>query len=344
MNRTKIVIMSVGGVSLLLALVLAFLTWNAWSEKNSDEEELEFCNNDMERLTRLPIYPSEKSVKEVDANRDIYATWVDGAKTVVSAGDCFFAETTAPAFKALMVDEARRISETSGAIDGKIVKADFAFGFPQYIVGGEMPKTDDLPRLQREWHDVVLVLDTMISAGVSGITSIEMRKAGDFAAADNAAKGKNAKNAKANQKQNRNKAKNKANDKDAENGPKATCFEIGFNASSAALVKTLNMLTSEIRFVVIDSMTFAREVDEIADRLSGKNKDAEKKNTRKGGRGRNKVEEKPEEEEEVKGGVVADPQAMADFKVTMRISVYDFGTAKEETATVTNDGETEVEK
>ena len=53
MNKTKITLLSIGGVALLGTLVLGFLIFNTWSGKGEKDEEISLLEDDASRLTSL---------------------------------------------------------------------------------------------------------------------------------------------------------------------------------------------------------------------------------------------------------------------------------------------------
>ena len=325
MNRTKITILSIAGVSLLLSLVLGYLVWDAWSTKGVNEADLEGYHNDLDSLKRLPVFPCAEGVKAIGENRALYVDWLDEAHTAASTGDRRFEATTPAAFKAQMNDDAHRLGDCPGTQDGKLVKAGFSFGYGELIGGSTLPVEADLPRLQREWFDLVHVIELMADSGVSAVTAVELGKGVSAAVEDPKSSGK---------------GKDKKKDKKDKNKPKKDAaksaapaagdalvskFDITFMASSAALVKTFNALTADTRFIVIDSYEFVRDRDELNEKLAGKKQEVTKK------RGRGRQQEK-QEETSVKGTVVIDPQAQADLKVKLSVSVYDFRTAEKSAA------------
>ena len=63
MNKTKITLLAIGGVSILGALVFGYLIYSAWSDKGAKDEELGYLEDDAARLSGLEVYPSQEGVK-----------------------------------------------------------------------------------------------------------------------------------------------------------------------------------------------------------------------------------------------------------------------------------------
>lgn len=305
MNKTKIILLAIGGVSIVGVLVFGYLIYSAWSDKGEKDEELGYLEDDAVRLSGLEVYPSQEGVKATDANRKAYADWCELATGMASTGDMQFEATTPASFKSFINDEAKRYSEMPGKVSGRFVKAGFGFGFDEYILKGALPAAADLPRLQREWYDVSTFINVLIDAKASSIAELALVK--EVNEDQSASKGKK---------------KRKQKNTDEEAKPDITRFNVVFTASPASLVAVVNAIASNPRFIVAESVSFARESDEIAVKLGEKGA----KKQEKRGRRRAAAEAAAESDGEELSGVVTDPASAPDFKVTMRVAVYDFRT------------------
>ena len=307
MNKTKITLLAIGGVSLLGALVFGYLIYSAWSDKGAKDEELGYLEDDAARLSGLEVYPSQEGVKATDANRKAYADWCELATAGASTGDMKFEPTTPASFKSFINDEAKRYSEMPGKVSGRFVKADFGFGFDEYILKGALPSATDLPRLQREWYDVSTFVNILVDAKASSVAELSLVK--EVNEEPTAVKGKKKRRQK------------KADD---EMKPDITRFNVVFTASPSSLVAVVNAIASNPRFIVAESVSFVRESDEIAEKLGEKS--AKKRDESGRRRRRAAADAEAESEAEDASGVVTDPVRAPDFKVTMRVAVYDFRT------------------
>lgn len=317
MNKSKIILASVGGVVALASLVLAYLVWDALSVKGERAEDFEALMSQADRLTRLPVYPGPAGVKAYGEKAAAYTKWREEAVRVVSSGDMTFEATTPPAFKTFLVDEARRLSALPGGVDGRIVKPGFPFGFKDYITGGVLPQTADLPRLQREWHDVSVVIEALAACGVTEILDVAMGAAKPAAEEKKEEPKRGRRNARANRKA--------AEEKPVAAAPAVSAFTIEFRARPAALVAAVNAFVTSPRFIVVDDFALTREVDDVGAALGDRKKD-EASSGRRGRRGRRAAlaEEEKKEEGGEKKSFFTDPLTASPFKVRMSFSVYDF--------------------
>lgn len=306
MNKTKIILISIGGVTLLATLVLAYLIYSAVSARGESSEELEYLESEAGRLTRMSVYPGPEAVKATDDNRQSIAEWSELAMGLASSGDQKFEDTTPASFKAFINDEAKRYAVLPGSADGHFVKGDFGFGFDEYIHKGKLPAAADLPRLQREWNDISVFLGILIDAKASSVSELQLVKEVKE------------------EEPRRGKRKRQQKKSDDEAKPDITRFNIVFTASPDALVKIFNDIAGNARFVVAEEYSFLRSPDELADRLG----DRTAKKPEAGGRHRRRaVTIQDEETDDTKStGVVTDPATIADFKVSMKVAVYDFRT------------------
>lgn len=332
MNKSKIVLMAVGGVFAVLVLGAGWFVYDAVSARDAardgNEEQgtegLVTIEEKAATLSRKSIYPCSESQKAIEANRQKYLTWKDEAHDLAARGDKVFAQTTPPAFKEFLISDAKRLMALPGGVAGHIAKETFAFGpFGEFITGAKMPE-GDLPRLQRQWDDVAFLIETLSQAGVAEIVEVSFDvaqpKAAEAPARKNARPG------------NKSRANAKAAEGKAEPKTVRQTYRLTFNTRPSGFVKALNALTVCERFVVVDEFSFRRTKDAIVDALSGEKKDAEGSGSsrrRRSRRGEAEAEQ-PKDAPATKNGVITDPQTDDPMNVTLAVSVYDFGSLEEE--------------
>ena len=332
MNKNRIILAATGGVVALAVLAMAGLVWNAYSGKvaalEGDDEEgvtgLETVLEKARQLSKAPVYPGDESVKAVKAKTEKLADWRKEALSFASRGDRPIEKTTPPAFKAFLVQDAKRIASLRGSVNGALVQPDFAFGpFKDYIAEGKMPPEAKLVELQRRWDDVATIAETLAGCGIDEFAGIEFRDAADEAKQ----KEEPAKRGRARGR--------KPVAKESSFKPSAFGYTVVFRARPNALVKALNAFATCERFVVVDSVSFERPRDMLAEALGGDEKKAEAvQNT--GRRRRRRGGDEPSaaqasaEESAAKGGIVADPVLDDPLAVTMSVTVYDFGSLAED--------------
>jgi len=339
MNKNRMILAATGGVVALAVLAMAGLVWNAYSAKvaalEGDFDEgvdgLETVLEKAQRLSRSPIYPGAESVKAVKAKAEAMADWRKEALQFASKGDRPLEKTTPPAFKAFLVQDAKRLASLHGAVNGALVQPDFAFGpFKDYISEGKMPPEAKLAELQRRWDDVATLAETLSECGIDELVSVDFR---DGAAADGQ------KEAAEQQRGPRRKPPRgrKPAAEESSFKPAAFAYTVVYRARPNALVKSLNAFATCERFVVVDSFSFDRSRDGLAEALGGEEKKAEA--VQSGGRRRRRrggdepsAAQASAEESAAKGGIVTDPVLDAPFTVTLAVTVYDFGSLADDAA------------
>ena len=336
MNKTKMTLAVVGGVIGLAVLVMAYLTWSAFSAKTAalegDDEEgtdgLETVMSRAESLSRLtanhPVYPCAASLTAIESNRTAIVDWQQEATKLATRGDRIYKKTTPPAFKTFIVSDAKRLMTLPGSVSGALAKPDFAFGpFREYIVEGKMPAESQLAELQRRWDDVATVVEVLGQCGVAELTDVQF-KADEKKPEPQDKKGKN--------------AKKRTNDKRqptaGEAAPKAFSYVFTFTTKPAGFTKVLNALVVGERFVTVDGFTFGRARDALAETLDGdeKKKEAAASGGRRGRRRGSAALQQDKQEEEKKGvpkGIVSDPQLEEPITVVLTATVYDFRSLEE---------------
>ncbi len=325
MNKNKIVMCSIGGVTLVAALVLGYFIWSAFEEKAEKLDDLETAKANVKRINSSKISPEQASVDALEENRRILAMWKDEAFAIVSQGDIAPKPEQAAAFKATLTDEARAEASKPGGVAGKIVKDDFEFGFKDLITGGRIPEEAQVPVLQRQWSDIKLFTDTLSDCGAIELQEVVIvpPKAAEPRQEAGPRRG----------------PKGRRGAKEEEKKPLAAeqNYEIKFTARPLALVKIVNALATCKRFVAVDSLNFRRVEDTLAAALGEKGAEGASGGRRGGGRGgrrpaRMQLEDAAAgqdgaEETARKKGLVIDPATDQPFAVTMKLTVYDFGTA-----------------
>lgn len=327
MNKTRIIIASIGGTCLLATLVLAYLAFDSFSSGVETQEELQAMETAIGNYVKAAVKPMQASVDAVERNRQAYADWLEEAKRLAERGDKEFAPITDAAFKTFMVSEAKRMSNLPGGANGKLVKDDFPFGFQSYILDGAMPPAAELPKLQRQWDDVTTVVTTLAEAGVYELTSLKLVQGASAIPQpqNEPAKGGRRRGAPA--------VKPKAA---ADSPTDITVMAVEFTTRPSGLVEVLNRFAVSERFTVVDKLQFVREKDELVDALGGEKKTDVVAAPTGRGRGRRRAVEVAQEEEAQeddsakKGQVVIDPSRASLLKVSMIVKIIDFKTLAKE--------------
>ena len=338
MNKTKVILAGTGGAIGLVALVLAFLVWQAFSAKTAaiegDDEEgtdgLETVEARAQSMSRKPVYPCAASLSAIAANQKAVDDWCKEGLSLAAQGDKVFSKTTPAQFKTDLVSDARLLADLPGKAGGKLVKPDFAFGpFKDYIVEGKMPSETELMELQRKWDDVATVTELLATNGIAELVDVGFAavKKGE---AETKSEGRGAK-----KKGQKTKDKGQGPMSDVRS-PLSHSYVFTFTAKPAAFIRTLNALESCERFITVDDFSFVRPSDVIAESLGGDEKKASETQASGGRRGRRgrrggdavaaPVAEGGDGTEKAEGRnrIVTDPLLDAPMTVTMTVTVHDF--------------------
>ncbi len=326
MSRYQITMLATGGAALVVSAALGVLAFSAYSAKSEAAEAAEGDSAAVRSLLGSAISPDAASVAAINKNRDALAGWTEAAISTASAGDRKIdADVNEAALKQKLVDEARTMAALPGGVDGRIMKDVSAFGFPEFVTGDKLPEKDQLPRLQRLWGDVCTLVETLSDCGVVEIVRIAPAVAKQPDPAAEAKESRGSRNRR---------RKDAAEEKPAYTEEK---YSIEFRAKPAALVKVVNALATSQRFVVLDSIDFAREGDMIGKALGeGEKRGADEKQSAKPRRRRRSEAEQEFGEaaaaEDADNGIVNDPAKEAPFLVKATVSTYDFGFAAQASA------------
>ena len=325
-SKNQIVMLSIGGVSLVVSAVLGYLAFDAYSAKSEAAESSESNAAAVRALLGAAISPDPASVAAVNKNRDALAGWTEAAVSTVAAGDRVIdADVNEAAFKQKLVDEARALSELPGGVGGKIVKPDFSFGFPDFVTGDKLPEKEKLPQLQRQWADIRTLVETLQACGIVELVRIEPTLVKQPTVAEQQPK------------ETKKKKRKKKADEEAKPAYTEERYAIDFRAKPAALVKVVNALATSQRFIVVESLDFTRESDMIGKALGEGDKrgaDAEQQSSRPRRRRRGAEQAEfgadaaaTDAAAEADKGVVNDPDKEEPFLAKAVVLTYDFGSA-----------------
>lgn len=328
MNKSKIILAATGGVLAVVALAMAYLVWRAYAAKvaaleGDDEgrEGLTAMMDNANRLSRKPVYPCNESVKAIVSNETLVADWKSEAIKLAARGDRPIRGITSAQFKADMVDEAKRLLGLPGSVAGKIAKPEFAFGpFREYIAEGKMPADARIAELQRQWDDVVLIVETLSQCGIAELVDIQFAKAPEEPQPDRNVR-----------KPVKKVVKKTAADESATQ-PSLQRYVFTFTTRPLGFIKCLNALETCERFIVVEDFTFSRERDVLGEALGGGEKKDEAQATgrrRRRGAAVQQAEAEKEDAEKPKNGIITDPLMDAPFKVELKVVTYDFKTLQE---------------
>lgn len=330
MSKIQITLAAIGGVigvAVIGAAVFAYLSFAAKTAAIEGDDDGEIQGlvtlvEDAQKCLKKPVFPCQKSVDEIKAAREGLDAWKEEAFKLASRGDRPIPPMSVAQFKEFVIAESHRVEQLPADSTNKVTAANFEFGpFKPYISEGKMPEQSELKDLQRKFDDAVLLLETMASCGVTGVSKMEV-KGGEKKEAQEVEPKKKRKGA----------AKKKVAEEPIEK-TLAETYQITCRVTPSALVKTLNAFATAERFIVVNNFTLALESDTIVASLAGETKkeEAQTSGRRRRGRAAMAEEEKGEaaESEAPKVTVVTDPAANAAFSAVLTVTVHDFKTLEE---------------
>ena len=326
MSKNQIVMAAIGGVTLVAAAALGYLAFDAYSSKSEAVEERDGAAETVKRLLRAEVSPDKESELAYKKNADTLAGWTEAALATAAAGDRAVRDDLNPAaFKKKIVDEARVLAELEGEVEGKVVKAGFNFGLPDFVTGDKLPEKEKLPQLQRQWADIRTMVETLQACGIVELVRIEPTLVKQPTVAEQQPK------------ETKKKKRKKKADEDAKPAYTEERYAIDFRAKPAALVKVVNALATSQRFIVVESLDFTRESDMIGKALGEGDKrgaDAEQQSSRPRRRRRGAEQAEfgadaaaTDAAAEADKGVVNDPDKEEPFLAKAVVLTYDFGSA-----------------
>ncbi len=324
LSKQQIVGYGCGGAFVVVAGLLGYMLFDASSERSEAEENLSDAMARFTQYNEAAVFPSVKSIASVKSNETSCSVWHKSAVALAARGDRPPPAQEEPSvFKQRLQTEVHRMVGLPGGTGGHLAASGFLFGFEQYLgESGVLPQAADVPRLAVQLETISRLADIFAEAGVLEVKSVRRieQKAAN-AEQDDSSKARK-KNAR---------SKKKA---DGDDAPKMTCLEYAFELQvrPAAVVQVLNLLSSDVRFMVVKDLAFQESADMIIDRISAKETAEAQAAAPAGGRRRRRgaIQALLEAEEQKPGAkkidnLVVDPELDAPILMTFTLAVYDFG-------------------
>ena len=317
MNRNRMAMCLTCAASAFVCAILGWLVFSAWTEIGELSGNLESAKSSAQRELSAKTAPTAGAEAAIKANIAAVKEWYDDAFALAAQGDANFSKHLSPErFKQKMVAEAREMMKPRSPAEGPIAKEGFGFGMGDYISGGAMPDARQLPELRRRWFDVKTIGDSLAFSSVTEILDISVEEPEASRPKETEKRGKNRKQAK--------KAAPRWTD-----SVSARTYTVRFLAKPMSLVRVCNAIAMGKRVIVVDSYSFAKDRDTLAEKLAGDKERLAGGRQKKGATARPRLPAGAGEAEKDSTGLVTDPSLEPPFTVTARLTTYDFGTSPE---------------
>ena len=270
MKRNKIILIIVLAVAVLACGAVGWLLIKSIMDKSAAKEQR---NSDFTALTKIyknKVFPSPENIERVKADQKDLEDWLASVSAQLHKGDLPEQNLTSATFKQKLQGTVRELSKQPGIKNGKVVSADFHFGFDQYLgESNKLPKPDDVPRLAIQLGMIDQVCKQLFDAKILSLDAIkrEVFDSAEVAAEQpqqNRPPSRRSRRPSNRNKKNTPERKSVANQVDIPEGlvSKET-FTFEFTATSEAFVAALNKLSSMDLFVVISESSFAKTGDQL---------------------------------------------------------------------------------
>lgn len=261
MDRSKIILYSITGVTVVVVLVFGFLGFQARSSAHAAMEERDQAVHAIEKIYRLEKpFPSKENVAKIRACNARMEVVRSQLTNLLAARNVPAPKLTPSVFVQSLRKLATAKFEEAPIIDGKkVVSADFTFGFDRYIgANPTMPREKDVPRLLQQLYVIEALVDGLYKAQVSRIDSISREQFDSDAAATEA-------NEESSRRGIRGRHFNRSADAATKNdGNRAyQHFSVTFAAKQGAALDFINALTRSKYFVLVTDVSFVKSATDI---------------------------------------------------------------------------------
>lgn len=260
MDRSKIILSSIAGVTVIAVLVFAFLGFQAGGRTAEAIESRDQSIRSIEKVYRQDNpFPSKENVAAVRVSADRMAMVRGGLTNALASRNLPSRNLSPSVFVQLLRKIATAKIENAPIVDGKkVVEPNFTFGFDRYIgLNPSMPKEEDVSRLLQQLYVVDEIVDVLYSSHVARLLSVERELFDAAAVVEEAAPRRGARRPGK-------KAKKAEKKQDARSHQH---FTVKFMARQEAAVAFVNGLSKLKHFVWITDITFQKAGADI--RLPG---------------------------------------------------------------------------
>jgi hypothetical protein len=216
------------GVWVVLAGGLGYMAYDASAARAEAEATLEDENNSFNRFNTAPVFPSAASIASVKSNEMAWSIWYDTAFSLAGRGDKEIPAETPPVFKQRLQATVRNLQSLKGEVSGKFSQPTFYFGFEKFL--GEtdaLPQAAEVALLAAQLDFIEHFAEMLSEAGVMEMKSLVCVP---------------------------------PNPEDTECA-RHLDYKVTFASRPAGIVKAMNALSSESRFVSVEGFSFKETGD-----------------------------------------------------------------------------------
>ncbi len=173
MKRSKIISIVVLSATLLACGFFGWLLIRAVIDKSAAEKER---NADFSQLTQIyngKVFPSRENIERIQEDQKELEQWLEATAELLHRGDVPESSLTPATFKQKLQDSVRVLSRQPGMRRGRVVAADFYFGFAQYLgESAALPEMEHVSRLDRQLSMIELISRELYEANILALDSV----------------------------------------------------------------------------------------------------------------------------------------------------------------------------
>lgn len=270
MKRNKIILIIVLAVAVLACGAVSWLLIKSIRDKSAAKEQRDSDFAALTKIYKNKVFPSPENIERVKADQKDLEEWLGSISEQLHKGDFPEVKLTSATFKQRLQGTVRELSKQPGIKNGKVVSADFHFGFDQYLgESNKLPKPGDVPRMTIQLDMIDQVCKQLFDAKILSLDAIQ-REAFDSVAVAEQPQQSRAPSRRRRRPSNKNRQRNApqrttvANQVQIPDGlVTKEEFTFEFTATPEAFVAALNELSSMDLFVVIAECSFAKTGDQL---------------------------------------------------------------------------------
>jgi len=174
MKRHQITLIACGVLMAAVCVVAGWFLITAMSAKNAAAEERNQAFDELQKIYRAKVYPSDANITRIGEDQKTLETWLATASNQVHKGDLQIDAKNPTSFKQALQATVRKLSAHPGAAQGKIVEPGFNFGFDQYLGQSDsLPSTEHVDRLTAQLAIIEKLCEELYAANILELKKVE---------------------------------------------------------------------------------------------------------------------------------------------------------------------------
>jgi len=168
---TKVIIGLSVGVGVIVLLAVGFLLVRGILQLNASDASLQLAKKKLKELYDKKPFPSAPNIAREKANGALLDQWYQKLASAMREKQIEPIQMSPSQFKSLLQSKKPELVDLANA-GGKVVDAEFGFGFERYFSSSMLPEPGDVPRLAQQLKIVEEICHVLFSERIESLNTV----------------------------------------------------------------------------------------------------------------------------------------------------------------------------